>query len=104
VDSLYGYSNSDWRYSIPDGAAHADSLARWQKMPDETLSMHAAQLDQLLDCMDEGRRPPASGADARRAIEFITGLYKSAITGEPVSRGSIKQDDPFYHRLNGTRA
>ena len=101
VDSLYGYSNSDWRYSIPDGAVHSDSLARWQKIPDDALSMHAGQVADLVKCMDENRRPPTSGAEARRAIEFITGLYKSAMTGEPVRRGTIGEDDPFYHRLNG---
>jgi predicted dehydrogenase len=101
VDSLYGYSNADWSYSVPDGAAHADLLARWQKIPDEALSMHAGQVADLVECMDENRRPQTSGAGARRAIEFITALYKSAMTGEPVRRGTIGRDDPFYHRLNG---
>jgi predicted dehydrogenase len=104
VDSLYGYTNADWRYSIPDGAAHADSLTRWQKIPDEALSMHSGQLADLLECMDENRRPPTSGAEARRALEFITGLYKSAMTGEPVRRGTIGEEDPFYRRLNGAPA
>ena len=101
VDSLYGYTNADWNYSIPDGAAHADSLARWQKIPDEALSMHAGQVADLLDCMEENRRPSTSGAGARRTLEFITGLYKAAMTGEPVLRGSIDKGDPFYSRLNG---
>jgi predicted dehydrogenase len=101
VDSLYGYSNADWRYSIPDGASHADSLARWQKIPEDALSMHAGQIADLLDCIEENRRPSASGAVARRTLEFITGLYKAALTGEPVLRGSIKKGDPFYHRMNG---
>jgi predicted dehydrogenase len=101
VDSLYGYTNADWSYSIPDGAAHADSLARWQKIPEESLSMHAGQVADLLDCMEEDRRPSTSGAGARRTLEFITGLYKAAMTGEPVLRDSIEKGDPFYHRLNG---
>ena len=62
VDSLYGYSNADWRYSIPDGASHADSLARWQKIPEDALSMHAGQVADLLDCIEEDRRPSTSGA------------------------------------------
>lgn len=101
VDSLYGYTNADWSYSIPDGAALADSLARWQKIPEEALSMHAGQVADLLDCMEENRRPSTSGAGARRTLEFITGLYKAAMTGEPVLRGSIEKGDPFYSRLNG---
>ena len=84
-----------------DGAAHADSLARWQKIPEEALSMHAGQVADLLDCMEEDRRPSTSGAGARRTLEFITGLYKAAMTGEPILRGSIQMGDPFYSRLNG---
>ena len=101
VDSLYGYSNADWRYSIPDGASHADSLARWQKIPEDALSMHAGQVADLLDCIEEDRRPSTSGAGTRRTLVLITGLYKAAMSGEPVLRGSIKKGDPFYHRLNG---
>ena len=40
-------------------------------------------------------------ADARRTIEFLTCLYKSAFTGQPVKRGSIGPDDPFYSSMNG---
>lgn len=101
VDSLYGYSNADWSYSIPDGASTADSLDRWRKIPEESLSMHAGQVAELLDCMEEERRPSTSGPGARRTLEFITGLYKAAMTGGPVVRGSIEKGDPFYHRLNG---
>ena len=81
VDSLYRYTNADWSYSIPDGAAHADSLARWQRIPDEALSMHAGQVGGPVDCMEENRRPSTSGAGARRTLEFITGLYKAAQQG-----------------------
>ena len=104
VDSLYGYTNADWSYSIPDGASAGDSLARWRKIPEETLSMHAGQVADLLDCMEANRRPSTSGMGARRTLEFITGLYKSAMTGEPVLRGSIEKGDPFYTRLNGAPA
>ena len=51
--------------------------------------------------MDAGRRPLTSGDDARRTLELLTALYKSAFTGEPVTRGSIKPGDPFYTALNG---
>jgi hypothetical protein len=42
-----------------------------------------------------------SGNEARRIIEFSASLYKSAITGHPVARGSIKAGDPFYYNMNG---
>jgi predicted dehydrogenase len=104
LDSLYAYSNADWRYSIPDGASTGDSLAQWRRIPEETLSMHAGQVADLLDCMEDGRRPSTSGAGARLTLEFITGLYKAAMTGEPVLRGSIGKGDPFYSRMNGEPA
>ena len=37
----------------------------------------------------------------RKTIEFLTSLYKSAITHTPVQQGSIGPDDPFYHHIYG---
>ena len=51
--------------------------------------------------MDAGRRPLTSGPDARRTLELLTALYKSAFTGQPVTRDSIRPGDPFYSALNG---
>lgn len=51
--------------------------------------------------MDAGRRPLTSGDDARRTLELLTALYKSAFTGEIVRRGSILPSDPFYTSLHG---
>lgn len=98
---LYKYTNADWRYTAPAGAADDGALARWRAIPDETPSSHGAQIAALLDSRTRGERPLASGAEARRTIEFITCLYKAAFTGEPVRRGSLGPDDPFYHSLHG---
>jgi hypothetical protein len=65
---------------------------------------HAAQYGTLLDAYERGERPPASGADGRRVLEFVTALYKSAFTGRPVRRSEILPDDPFYHRMHGDAA
>ena len=51
--------------------------------------------------MDAGARPLTSGPEARRTLEFLTALYKSALTGQPVVRGSIRAGDPFYSSLHG---
>lgn len=98
---LYSYANADWRYSIPKGAAFTDELAAWQSIPEEKPSSHATQLSAFLDSMARGERPAVSGADVRGAIEFLASLYKSAMTGRPVARGSITADDPFYQRMCG---
>ena len=76
VDSLYRYTNADWSYSIPDGAVHAD-CARPVAEDSRRSSLHARRAGcDLLDCMEENRRPSTSGAGARRTLEFITGLYR----------------------------
>ncbi|SEG90414.1 Predicted dehydrogenase [Nonomuraea solani] len=87
---LHGYRNADWTSTSP----------LWNP-PEDLPSSHDTQLGLLLDAYERGERPPASGADARRAMEFVTGLYASAFTGRPVRRDEITPDNPFYHRLDG---
>ena len=101
VDALYRYSNADWRLSVPDGATRLDPLARWRELDQDRGGRHEAQLERLLDALDAGVRPPSSGDEALRVLEFLAALYKSAITGERVGRGSITRDDPFFHAMNG---
>ncbi len=103
LKGLYGYSNANWTYSAPDGADEAQ-LARWRDIPADVPSSHLAQVEATLDSLERGERPLASGEEARRTIEFITALYKSAATGWTVSRGSIGPGDPFYDHVGGTLA
>ncbi len=65
-------------------------------------SYHDRQLTEFLDSMDAGERPAVSGSDVRPTIEFLAALYKSAMLGEPVRRGSIGPSDPFYSSMNGS--
>lgn len=102
VNALYRYHNANWRISLPDGAADEGSLAAWQSLETDVSGTHNVQLVELLDSMDRGERPFVSGPEARRIIEFITSLYKAALTSQPVRRGSIMPDDPFYHAMNGS--
>lgn len=101
VDALYRYSNTDWRFSLPEGAADREPLRRWQALDQDLGGRHEAQLALFLDAMDQGVRPPSSGDEARRVLEFLAALYKSAHTGEAVRRGSITAADPFFHAMNG---
>jgi predicted dehydrogenase len=103
VTALYRYTNANWRFSIPDGSPDGEALARWQTIEQDTMGSHDEQLADLLDSMDRNERPLVSGAEARRILEFIASLYKSAFTGQVVERGSITQDDPFYHAMNVER-
>ncbi|MFB9878795.1 Gfo/Idh/MocA family protein [Planobispora siamensis] len=87
---LYGYRNENWTSTSP----------LWSP-PRDVPSGHEAQLGPLLDAFERGEPPAASGADGRRAMEFVTALYASALTGRPVRRGEIDPGNPFYHRLDG---
>lgn len=101
VSTLYRYTNDHWRITAPDGDPDAVSLAGWRQINGNTSGNHAAQIRDLLDCMDEGVRPPASGHDSRGTMEFTASVYKAAMTGATVTRGSITPDDPFYYAMNG---
>ncbi|HLU55650.1 MAG TPA: Gfo/Idh/MocA family oxidoreductase [Pseudonocardia sp.] len=96
VSHLYGYGNSDWRWTPRAGVADPG----WRPT-DDVRSSHTAQLAHHLRAMDRRERPPASGADGRRSMELITGLYQSAITGRPVLRSELVPGNPFYDRLDG---
>jgi predicted dehydrogenase len=101
LSTLYGYGNANWRYSLASDATDAERQAfeTWQTLPTETPTSQTSQLRALLDDMQTGRRPLVSGPEVRRTIEFLTSLYKSACTGEPVTRGSIQSGDPFYQGM-----
>lgn len=103
VTGVYGYSNANWRYSLFDGSPDEDALKRWRTIETDVASSHTVQVGELLDSLDRNERPFVSGPEARRIIEFLASLYKSAFTGEAVLRGSITPDDPFYHSMNASQ-
>lgn len=98
---LYGYGNADWTYTP---APHATDTAVWNEPYADVRSSHTAQLADLLDAYEEGRRPETSGAGGRATLELIAALYRSAYTGHPVARGEIGPSDPFYHAMDGGRS
>jgi predicted dehydrogenase len=101
VTALYRYTNEHWRLTLPDGATNQEPLTNWRAISRNVPAGHHVQLSEILDSMDKGERPPVSGLEARRILEFTTSLYKAALSGQPVRRGEITPDDPFYHAMNG---
>jgi predicted dehydrogenase len=99
VSHVYGYDNSNWTWT-PVKGVDEERAAGWLPTAD-VRSSHAAQLQDLLDSMDRSERPACSGADGRRSLELITGLYQSAITGRPVTRAELEPGNPFYDHLDG---
>jgi predicted dehydrogenase len=101
VKSLYRASNTNWSFTMPEQSSDAEMLARWQAIAEDVSGDHSVQFAALLDSMDTNQRPAVSGSEARRVLEFIASLYKSAFTGQAVQRGSITPDDPYYRAMNG---
>jgi predicted dehydrogenase len=98
---LYSYARDNWRLTLAPGAHDEGLQQAWQSFPPDVGSTHAAQLAELVTDMDQGRRPLTSGHEARRTIELLTAIYKSAFTGEIVRAGSIRAGDPFYQAVHG---
>ncbi len=101
---LYSYGRENWKLT-PAAGDHAESLmGAWQGFPPDVGSTHGAQLESFIADMDRGVRPLTSGHEARRTLELLTAIYKSAFTGEPVTAGSIRPGDPFYTAVHGGRS
>jgi len=96
---LYGHVAENWQYTP------APNFGRPETEPAEDVgSSHAAALAPVLDAYRAGRRPPCSGRDGRRVLEFVAALYKAAFTGQTVRRGEIGPEDPFYRGMGGVTA
>ncbi|TXS50025.1 Gfo/Idh/MocA family protein [Streptomyces sp. t39] len=99
---LYGHTNDDWVYTpAPHAAGDEARVGSWRTPAANRPSSHSAQLAEVLAAMRAGTRPPGSGADARRTVEFVAALYKSAFTGRPVHAGEIVPGDPYYAAMHG---
>ncbi|NHN34908.1 Gfo/Idh/MocA family protein [Paenibacillus agricola] len=97
---MYQYKNEDWIFS-PKNDVSEEEVSRWRAIDGDQVGDHYAQLSYLLDCMEQGTRPSSSGDGLRSSIEFVTSLYKSAVTKSWVKRGSVVEGDPFYESFSG---
>ncbi|MBL9188499.1 MAG: Gfo/Idh/MocA family oxidoreductase [Opitutaceae bacterium] len=98
---LYSYARDNWRLTLAPAAQDDGLLASWQSFPPDVGSTHAAQLAAFVADMDAGTPPLTSGAEARRTLDLLTAIYKSAFTGQAVAAGSIRPGDPFYAAVHG---
>jgi UDP-N-acetyl-2-amino-2-deoxyglucuronate dehydrogenase len=46
---------------------------------------HRRQLEEIFAALREGREPPIAGEEARKAVEIVLGIYRSAASGERVT-------------------
>lgn len=98
---LYGYSAKNWTYTPAPHVSAESRVEAWRNPPVDVESSHAASFAGLLAAYRAGKRPPCSGNDGRRALEFVAALYKSAFTGFGVRAGEIVPGDPFHRAMDG---
>jgi Oxidoreductase family, NAD-binding Rossmann fold len=101
LTALYSYTNQNWRFSQPPSIQDAAVVTHWQELTQDQPASHTTQLAYLLDSLDHHTRPLSNTLDVRPTIEFITGIYKSAATGQKIRQGSIIEGDPFYDHVSG---
>ena len=99
---LYDFNNDNWRFTAAPGAS-AEIGAQLQALPKDVPANHAAQIGVLLDDLEHGTAHLTAGDEARRTLELLTALYKSAFTDSVVYRGTIRKEDPFYRSFHGGR-
>lgn len=100
LSALYRYTNANWRYTLPDHSGNTAVLQRWQQLTSDVKGTHGVQLAEMVASLDAGQRPFVSGEEARRPLAFVASVYKAAFTGQPVRRGDLTTDDPFYHAMD----
>jgi predicted dehydrogenase len=95
--TLEGSRLTDWQPGREEEILSAREL---QSLPEsrgyEPLgAAHRRQLKEIFAALREGREPPIPGEEARKAVEIILGIYRSAAGGkrltfplEPQARGS----------------
>ncbi|GAA1976308.1 Gfo/Idh/MocA family oxidoreductase [Isoptericola halotolerans] len=108
LEHLYGYDDDSWRVTPAPGAD--DVVTAWTadvaagERVDDGRSGHLAQLVPTYRALVAGEAPPITVDDARGTLELAAAIYRSAFTGETVSRGQISTDDSFYASMGGTGA
>ncbi|MEJ7653930.1 MAG: Gfo/Idh/MocA family oxidoreductase [Chloroflexia bacterium] len=66
------------------GSSHEEDLRVVEHGGDTYGDTHPRQLRLIFEALAEDRQPPVSGEEARKALEILRGIYRSANTGERV--------------------
>ncbi|MCR5032612.1 MAG: Gfo/Idh/MocA family oxidoreductase [Lachnospiraceae bacterium] len=69
--------------------------AFYEKIPDLPYEGHTGQIRDVLEALQENRKPYIQGKDGKRTVEVITALYKAAFLEKTVSF-PITKEDAFY--------
>ncbi len=98
-ESAYDPTREPFRFAStdPERAARAAEAAARQ-YPETPKHLHVDMVNEFLRAIVERRAPLVSVDECRRSMSLITGIYKSAMTGQRVSF-PITPDDPFYAKI-----
>ncbi|GAB4221691.1 MAG: Gfo/Idh/MocA family oxidoreductase [Spirochaetales bacterium] len=73
-------------------------VARWyEEIPSITYEGHEGQIKNVLDAIEGKGSLLIDGKEGRATLELIMGIYKAAVTRQPV-RFPLQPDDPFYRK------
>ncbi len=67
----------------------------YNAIPELLLEGHDAQISNFLGAIEGVEPLIIDGAEGRKTMELVMGIYKSAVSGHPVDL-SITADDVFY--------
>jgi hypothetical protein len=67
-------------------------------------SNHAAQITRLIDDLLSGRTHQTTLTSTRSTLEFVSGVYASALLGTRILRAELVPGHPFYADLTGGMA
>jgi predicted dehydrogenase len=95
-EDAYQPTKEPFRLSAAD-PAHLNMAQREadELVPSGPQLLLWAMVEDFIGAIEEGRQPLVTPVECRRSLELITGLYRSAMTDEPVSL-PIDRVDPFY--------
>lgn len=102
-EGAYTYSKMPWRIFSSDANLQKEidaCLERWKASAEP--EGHKGQLLHFIRAYQNNSDPSVSVNEARKCLELIAGIYKSAITGEKTTF-PIARDDPFYSSMNGEK-
>ena len=100
-ESPYDPTSAPFRFSAIDSAkAEAAAEEAAALVPEPTKHLHVPIMSDFIDAATTGRRPLVTVDECRRSMTLITGMYKSAATGQRVTF-PIAPDDPWYSRIPG---
>lgn len=82
-------------YPVSDDEAYKKLEDLYESLPGLKYTEHLGQIENMITAIENGTEPLVTSQDGRSAIEFISGVYQSAFTGQTV-HFPLTEKDPFY--------